>query len=83
MSALTEKASKLARLAWRSWSRGRLPCAERLRRYLRRMRFSGTVRRRDSTGTADLLTRVPRIVDDEWPPWLRAKDDAAHKRRRG
>mgnify|MGYP000937361545 CR=1 FL=1 len=83
MNALSERASKLARLALRSWSRGRLPCAERLRRYLRRVPLSATIRRRDRDGTADLLTRVPRIFDDEWPPWLRAKGDAAHKRRRG
>lgn len=81
MSSLLETTRKLTQFALRSWSRGRLPCAERLRRYLGRMRFARAERQAERARTAALPPRVPRIVDDEWPPWSRGNDDPAHRRR--
>ncbi len=80
MSSIIDIAGKLAVFTLRLWGRGRLPCAERLRRYLRRMRLSAG--RRDRMTSAELLRRVPRILDDEWSPWPRTGCDPPDKRRR-
>lgn len=74
--------ARVVQLVLRTWSRGRLPCAERWKRYFRRESRTSNSPRQDRARATDRSPWVPRFVDDEWPPWPRARNDAPSERRR-
>ena len=82
MREIVDQAEKWWRFTLRTLRRGRLPCAERWRRYIGGMRSKSSSTRQDRTDAADQIHRVPRLVDDEWPRWRRSKSEAKPVRRR-
>lgn len=82
MREIVEQAGKWCRIAFRTLRRGRLPCAERWRRYIGGVGSRPSSRRQERPDVADQIRRVPRLVDDEWPRWRQAQSEAKSEQRR-